>query len=253
MPFSERPPPPDLKPPSSQVVDASLSLKSRILGNGKAPFIVSTSETKLLGVAPGDPILQSQIINIHSESESLTTTLVATVDITSQTVTHCQVLTLSSWAEEELGSWLRGVRQDISLASIGKAFGSYLITCMERLQCWSDTARDVSHLFVNISNFEGLPLHASDADPGQITVLLRQPECVLTRGSVILRITWRISINEEGHVDSDVSAHPQFPDKWQRADIGAELAKVGEVFDLLMQEKSVPQAISVIAGLMFPS
>lgn len=73
----------------------------------------------------------------------------------------------------------------------------------------------------------------------------------MARGSLSLTIQWRVSISNDGNVDSDVSALAKFPDTWRWTEAGAELDKVGEAFKMLVNDRGAAQAIRVLAGLLF--
>ena len=213
---------------------------------------MSTSDIELVGVTSESAILQRQKINLLSSSPLLDLSLLITVDITSQMVVHLQVLQLSSWAEKEFGSWLLALQKGSSVATIGTVFRCYSKICSERLQCWNDSARGLSDLLFHDGNFNGLSLPANDTGHTDFTPLLGRQEFSLTREAVTLNIMWRILINEEGKVDSDVSVRPDLPEAWRQTEVGAGLAKIGEAFSKLKNERGIAPAIFVVSRLMFP-
>lgn len=80
---------------------------------------------------------------------------------------------------------------------------------------------------------------------GQQTILFTGPP------KTTLLITWLLTISPTGAVHSSLSAHAAFPEAWTQAPGGEALGKVGEAFDLLVEEVGVLQAVKVLWGLIF--
>lgn len=171
--------------------------------------------------------------------------------IDSQLITQLQVLDVSSWAEQELGTWLRARFEERSLEIIGTVFGRYWNLCLQRLKCWKASSRDLKDLMAR--DLSRILLHTDPTDPSDLLEILSQQTLSLIRDEVALDIKWNISIKDDGEVESHVSARPKFPDTWRRTEIGTELSKVGQALDMLVKDRGVAQAISVVARLMFPS
>lgn len=176
-----------------------------------------------------------------------------TVDIVSQTVTQVQVIELSDWAEGELGVWLRGFSQKRSIAAVGTAFGQYWLVGLQRLKCWGDAVRNHGDMIADDRGFGRLSSRPTNADLAYVAPHLCWRDLHLARGTLSLTIQWRVSISDDGKVDSDVSALAKFPDTWQWTEDGAELDKVGEAFKMLLNDRGAAEAICVLAGLLFPS
>lgn len=81
---------------------------------------------------------------------------------------------------------------------------------------------------------------------------LGQQSMLFTRSpSTSLLITWRLKISPTGAVHSNLSAHAAFPEAWVQAPGGEALGKLGDAFDLLVEDVGVFQAVQVIYNLIF--
>lgn len=251
LPFSSRPPPPTPKPPSPQDQEPSYALDLEPSEDRSAPFTVTISDTILLAPTPDNVLLQSQIISLSSKSHALFVKLKLTIDVVSQTITQMQVVELSDWAEGELGGWLRASSQKRSIVAVGAALGHYWLTCLQRLKCWGDAVRNYGDMMADDRGFSRMPSRPTIADLASIIPHLCWRDLHMARGSLSLTIQWRVSISNDGNVDSDVSALAKFPDTWRWTEAGAELDKVGEAFKMLVNDRGAAQAIRVLAGLLF--
>ena len=224
-----------------------------IPGIGNCFFTASTFEINLLEEAPENSLIQLQVVELSSMLSSLKTRLLITINTTSQIITQIEVLELSTWAESEFGNYLRGVQTESNLATIGQRFMRYSTLCLERLKCWNDLASDFDALSMDNSGFQILPLPLDSVTPVNMMHLLCRQEYSLARGNVKVSFTWRISIDDEGDIRNDVRVWPEFPETWLQGAIGAEVAKVGKVFELLKKEKkenAVRQAIYTVVKLI---
>ena len=83
---------------------------------------------------------------------------------------------------------------------------------------------------------------------------LSQTTLVLTDssdgGDVSLLITWQIGFDWTGEVESYLSATTSFPAAWECIDERGSLGKVGEAFDMLVQERGVRKAVGAVVGLL---
>ncbi|KAL7270987.1 hypothetical protein RUND412_006285 [Rhizina undulata] len=66
-----------------------------------------------------------------------------------------------------------------------------------------------------------------------------------------LVITWNIKCDLTGEAESEIAAHLRLPSYWNEVDQMKSLGKIGEVFDTLMKDRGVFNAVKCIVGLVF--
>ena len=172
--------------------------------------------------------------------------LQVTMDRTEQIVTGLNILEMSQWAHRELGTWFTLLNGNKNLSAIGAAFGHYYLVSKERAQCFQDSEQEFRALLDNRT------LAASIGQQDLISYLGRQT-LTFSREPVALDFSWLLSINDEGEVESLISAKANFPASWQQREGGNQLAKVGEAFDILVKDRGAREAIRVVCRLIFPS
>ena len=67
-----------------------------------------------------------------------------------------------------------------------------------------------------------------------------------------LSIEWNIGINNEGEVESTVSSKCSFPDNWHHFSSQGDLSRIDELFDGLVRDKGIAEAIRIMAEILFP-
>ena len=90
------------------------------------------------------------------------------------------------------------------------------------------------------------PLSRSDLE-----LYLPLPSLTLSGSDISLRITWRITFDWLGDVESNVSAQASFPPAWKSVDERGSLGTVGEAFDKLLRKIGVKEAVGTIVGAVF--
>ena len=239
LPFSVKPRLSAPRPASPIPKDIEQALDLDEMPTQAQHFTVTTSETLLLSPAIDNELLQRQEVIMSTLHQLLTCTFQLTTNVTTQRISHLDVRALSSWAEPELGSWLRRPRENMGLAVLGRAFGRYWEVAKLRGKCWTSCMQDFKDLIANVPESTGPSFH------------LGMQALVFARSNVQLKVDWRISLGDEGEVESHSSAHPRFPPAWtQEAD--NELTKVGEAFALLVEDRGISEAIGTICKVVFP-
>ena len=77
-------------------------------------------------------------------------------------------------------------------------------------------------------------------------------DLVFSRSNVQLKVDWRISLSDQGEVESHSSAYPRFPPAWQQ-DANSELARIGDAFTMLVEDRGITEAIGMICKVVFPT
>ena len=80
---------------------------------------------------------------------------------------------------------------------------------------------------------------------------LGRQSLLFTQSGVSLLISWSIGFDWTGETESHVSATASFPRRWREADERASLGKIGVVFDRLVAERGVFEAVRVVVALFF--
>lgn len=240
LPFSIKARPPEPRSPSPKNKDVDQVLDLDMLETTAAPFTITTSDTSLLPSQVDDNILQQQDVTMSTPQQILTCDLQLSANIATQQISDLKIQALSSWAEPELGSWLRQSREKTELAALGRAFGRYWEVAKLRDKCWISCKQDFRSLVINFPESNS-PLF-----------YLGMQDLVFARSNVQLKVTWRISLNDQGEVESHSSAYPRFPAAWQQ-EANSELAKIGDAFLMLVEDRGISEAIGMICKVVFPT
>lgn len=261
---------------------------------------IDTTENTISSATSNDPTQQHQIVVLTSPQQLLIVKLQLDTNKESQKNTGLIVSSISSWANIELGRWLRTEAVQLDKPMIEQTISRYWELSEIRASCWyrceqdlkqtlltSESTRDLfseeqqdttsisskPHPGGQQTNTAPLPHPFPEnpvSNPLDTTVIndpspkarpisrpplyqhLGQQSILFTRSpSTSLLITWLLTISPTGVVESSLSAHAAFPEAWLQAPGGEALSKVGEAFDLLVQEVGVYQAVQVVWGLIF--
>lgn len=240
LPFSTKSRPPEPRPPSPKGTDVDQVLDLDILQPTVVPFTITTSNKLLLPPTVDNDLLQRQDITMSMAQQLLICDLQLTANITTQQISHLDIQALSSWAEPELGSWLRQPCEKMELAALGRAFGRYWEVAKLRGKCWISCKQDFRDLVTNAPESNS-PLF-----------FLGVQDLIFARSNVQLKVTWRISLSDQGEVESHSSAYPRFPAAWQQ-EANSELTKIGDAFIMLVEDRGIPEAIGMICKVVFPT
>lgn len=92
-----------------------------------------------------------------------------------------------------------------------------------------------------------LPRHILAQHLGRQSLLFRHP----STKALSLLVTWRIAFDWTGEAESHLSAVSAVPGSWKQADKRDSLAKVGSVFEELVERLGVLGAVRGVVGLLF--
>ena len=240
LPFSIKPSPTVARLSSPKDTHIDQLLDWDILQTAAAPFTITTSSTLLLPPLVDNELLQRQDITLSTSQRLLTSDLQLTVNTITQQISHLDFRAISSWAEPELGSWLRQSMEKMDLTALGRAFGRYWEVAQLRGKCWISCKQDFENLVANAPESNSPLLY------------LGMQDLIFVRSNVQLKVSWRILISERGEVESHSSAHPRFPAAWQQ-EANSELAKIGDAFMMLVEDRGIPEAIGMICKVVFPT
>ena len=230
------------------------------------------------------PWLQHHDITLASPGNLLRIELHLSVNPADQSVDSLALTSVSSWAESELGDWVSDQAASGDLPIIGWACGRYWELALLRARCWkrcyqryrslipatfelnhstiyagintADTKRrssstDEDEFDLNVpEDMEDLQPTLGISDSG-IRSELGQQSILFSVSGVSFLVSWRINFNWTGETESYISACTSFPKAWQTADEKDSFGKIGEVFDRLLQERGVFDAVRIIVGLLY--
>ena len=66
-----------------------------------------------------------------------------------------------------------------------------------------------------------------------------------------MRVRWEIGFDWTGEVESRLGARARFPEVWYEVDERRGLGKVPTVFDRLVRERGVFEAVEILSGVVF--
>ena len=233
------------KPPDD-LVSARFRTREVSEESPTAPFSVTLSGINLLPPMHDHALLLRRNFVLSSTMQLLKAKLQITMDVTEQIVTGLNILEMSQWAHKELGTWFTLLNGNKNLSAIGAAFGHYYLVSKERAQCFQDSEQEFRALL------DSRTLATSIGHQDLFSYLGRQT-LTFSREPVALDFSWLLTINDEGEVESLISAKANFPASWQQTEGGDQLAKVGEAFDILVKDRGAKDAIFVVCRLIFPS
>ena len=231
---------PEPKSPSPKTNDVNHTLDLDTMEAAVTPFTIAISNASLLPTTADNDLLQRQDVCLSTPQQSLKCDLQITTNINAHQIAKLETQALSSWAEPELGSWLRGPREKMEIAALGRAFGRYWEVAKVRGKCWISCKQDFTNLVANAPESNSPLLY------------LGMQDLIFARSNVQLKLTWRISLSDQGEVESHSSAHPRFPAAWQQ-EANSELTKVGDAFMMLVEDRGIPEAIGTICKVVFPT
>lgn len=211
-----------------------------------APFDVTLSGVNLLPPTDGPASLHCRNLVLTSLMQLLQAKLQVTMDGADLMVTGLTILDISPWAHRELGTWFALLNGNKNLSAVGAAFGHYYVVSKERAECFRDSEQEFRAVLDN-------QMAATSIRHQDLSSYLGRQTLTFSREPVALEFSWLVSINDEGEVESLISAKAKFPASWQQTEGGDQLTKVGEAFDILVKDRGMKEAIRVVCKLIFPS
>lgn len=249
---------------------------------------VSMVDTLVPSSESDQPLLQHRVITLSSPYNLFQIKLRMSTDPTDESVHSISVTTISRWAASELGSWIEEQAAIGDISSIGWACGRYWEVAETRARCWEQCHRRFHHLISskvegieeaetrdtngynseridrrkedNIPNVEQTSDVESDSDHEQTNTLGSHTalclhlgeQCLLfSQGGVSLLVTWRTGFDWTGEVESHITACASFPKAWRNIDERASLEQVGDIFDRLLRQRGVFEAVRIVVALLF--
>jgi hypothetical protein len=165
-----------------------------------------------------------------------------------------QLTHISPWARREIGPWLDARIADHDITALGYGLGRYYDIAIRRASCWAECHAAFPALVADgKENTVPRLLQKQDisASQRQIRYYLDRDSVVLRDRNAILRVRWVIGFDWTGEVESRLDARARFPEVWHEVDERRGLGKVPTVFDRLVRERGVFEAVEIMSGVVF--
>lgn len=170
---------------------------------------VSTEQTSILH--------QKHTISITDPQKLLTAMIDASIDSTTSEVTGLSIH-LPSWAERDLGNFMRTKAEENDLNTACWAIGSYWELSKQRAEFWHKCESAFAHLkpgrmLEDVENFEQRPSQKprQNLSRKDLRRHLGQDSLILEDKYVSLKINWRVTFDWTGEAESEINVSPALP------------------------------------------
>lgn len=204
-----------------------------------------------------DSSSQGLDITCTSHQQLLVVNIQLVVDKATGNSVKITIASISSWADSELGQWLRNEAQSLPRATIERAIRSYWETSLVRASCWRRCEEDIGAtartfepmlnssankpestslkktlpgkpvVFPPVAEFPRSP--PENTAPAPPTKSFTSKPChslqphlgrrylLFHHPPVSLLVTWHITIAADGTNHNHISAHPAYPKRWMES------------------------------------
>lgn len=226
--------------------------------HGVSPPTVSDSNSQ--------EVLQQHIVKLASPGNLLTCQVKFTIASSAAApedahISAVEAADVSPWASREIGKCLTERAAECDVALIGYGLGRYWDIATRRAQCWIRIAKSFPELIDLPGNDAGKEnANPKDTAGKRLKDVFSRKELArhIGRSSLLLQssnahllLSWKLSFDCTGEVQSSVSARAGFPDVWSEADDRGSLGKLPKVFDALVRERGVFEAVKIVGGILF--
>ncbi|KAJ4305173.1 hypothetical protein N0V90_000704 [Kalmusia sp. IMI 367209] len=209
-------------------------------------------------VPSSNRVHQKHLIEIIGPQSLLTSTISITIDTLTITIIDLKLMSLSNWADRELGSFIRAKADNKDLGNACWAIGSYWDIAKKRAEYWHRCEAAFGHLIPGQTNEDTENL--TEKSRGKLDLSLSRRDLnrhlgrdilVLEDRHVLLKISWKIVFDWTGEAESEISAAPAVPQVWLEADSNDSFKKIPETFVSLLQNKGAFAATKTMVALLF--
>ncbi|KAI4927902.1 hypothetical protein J4E85_006415 [Alternaria conjuncta] len=202
---------------------------------------------------------QKHTIDIAGPQKLLTAQVSITIDALASEIIEMQLLRISTWAERELGTFMRSKAQERDLGNASWAMDSYWEIAKKRAQHWHKCETAFAHLLVGQTAED--TENAQRLQPGKPATTVTRKDLsrnlgrdtlVLQDKHVLLKLNWQISFDWTGEAESDVSVEAAFPQVWSETEHGGvAFKKIPQTFASLVRTRGAFQATKIMVALLF--
>ncbi|KAH6616630.1 hypothetical protein C7974DRAFT_48481 [Boeremia exigua] len=201
-------------------------------------------------------IHQKHTINISSPQMILTAQVAVNIDCLTNKVIDMHLLRLTSWAERELGTFMRARAKENDLGNACWAVDSFWDVATKRAQYWHRCEKAFARLLpgrtgADAENVVNTETKSSILSRKDLSRHLGRDVLILQDKHVLLKINWRIVFDWTGEAESNVNVECAVPAVWNEADASDTFQKVPETFDSLLRMKGTFEATKIMVTLLF--
>lgn len=212
-------------------------------------------------------------IDIAGPQKLLTSSISIVIDALTNSIIDLKILRLSSWAERELGSFMRAKAQEQDLGNACWAIGSYWEIARKRAEFWRKCVTAFGDLISGRTGEDtenvGLRETKKDISRRDLNRHLGRDILVLQDGHVLLKVSWKIGFDWTGEAESEIRVEPAVPQVCKltsyalcsrmglteslgsEADSNNSFRKIPQTFDSLLQSKGAFAATKTLVALLF--
>lgn len=199
---------------------------------------------------------QKHTIDISGPQKLLTAQIAVNIDCLSNEIIDMHILRLPTWAERELGTFMRSKAKDRNLGNACWAIDSFWDIATKRAHYWHKCEKAFTPLFpgraaTDAENAPATTTKASTLSRKNLSRHLGRDMLVLQDKHVLLKISWRIVFDWTGEAESDISVECAVPAVWQEADASDAFRKIPETFSSLLRTKGAFEATRIMVALLF--
>lgn len=199
---------------------------------------------------------QKHTINVTGPQKLLTAQLVVNIDCLSNEIIDMHILRLPSWAERELGTFMRTKAEEKNLGNACWAIDSFWDIATKRAAYWHRCEKAFARLLpgrtaADVENAPANSTKSSTLSRKDLSRHLGRDVLVLQDKHVLLKINWRIVFDWTGEAESSVDVECAVPSVWKEADASDTFHKIPKTFDSLLQNKGAFEATRIMVALLF--
>jgi hypothetical protein len=199
---------------------------------------------------------QKHTIDISGPLKLLTAQLAVNIDCMSNEVIDMHLLHLPSWAERELGTFMREKAEEKDLGGACWAIDSFWDITTKRAVYWHRCEKAFAHLLpgrtaTDMETASATGTKSSTHSRKDLSRHLGRDVLVLQDKHVLLKINWCIVFDWTGEAESNISVECAVPVVWKEADESDTFRKIPETFDSLLRTKGAFEATRIMVALLF--
>jgi hypothetical protein len=202
-------------------------------------------------------VRQRHTIDISGPQKLLTAQLAVNIDCITNNIVDMHVLHLPSWAERELGTFMRNAGKEKDLGNACWALDSFWDIAVKRANYWHKCETSFPRLLPgrtpsDVENASTTNTKSTKLSRKDLARYLGRDVLILQDAHVLLKISWRIVFDWTGEAESCVDVECAVPSVWQEADASESFHKIPETFASLLRAHGAFKATRTMVALLFP-